>query len=132
MKLFFVIRSNKQWLHCRKLQFLIAYIVHKWQSWLKKIIYCYFPFFFFFWCIILLLIDSLGNPARQLTRFSFSACLFFRTKILTKYFHCEILKNLIFLYCDTTWVNHPKLFKAKARLSPIKKLKKGIAQLANL
>ena len=47
---------NKQWLHCRKWQFLIAYMVHKWLSWFKNQLLLISFFFFFFWCIILLLI----------------------------------------------------------------------------
>ena len=30
------LKENKQWLHCRKWQFLIAYMVLKWLSWYKK------------------------------------------------------------------------------------------------
>ena len=30
------VRHNKQWLHCRKWQILIAYMVHKWLSWFKN------------------------------------------------------------------------------------------------
>ena len=49
--------NNKQWLYCRKWQFLIAYVVQKWPSWfLKLVIANFLLFFIFFWCIILLLI----------------------------------------------------------------------------
>ena len=51
--------KNKQWLHCRKWQFLIANVLHKWLSWYKKLVIANFLFLsFFFWCIILLLITK--------------------------------------------------------------------------
>ena len=34
-------KLNKQWLHCRKWQFLIAYMVHSWPSWLKILVFAY-------------------------------------------------------------------------------------------
>ena len=39
---------NKQWLHCRKWQFLIAYLVLKWLSCFKKSVIANFLFSFFF------------------------------------------------------------------------------------
>ena len=47
---------NKQWLHCWKWQFLLAYMVHKWLRWSIKLVNVNFLFcLFFFWCIIMLL-----------------------------------------------------------------------------
>ena len=50
--------ENKQWLHFRIWQFLIAYMVHSWPSWFIILVIANSPFFsfFLFWCIILLLI----------------------------------------------------------------------------
>ena len=36
--------NNKQWLHCRKWQFLMAYMAHKWLSWYKKSVNANFLF----------------------------------------------------------------------------------------
>ena len=52
---------NKQWLHCRKWQFSITYMVQKWPSWFIKLVVVNFLFSFFFWCIILLLIIQWGS-----------------------------------------------------------------------
>ena len=40
-----LIWSYKQWLHCRKWQFWIAYMVHKWISWFKVSVVSNFLFF---------------------------------------------------------------------------------------
>ena len=43
---------NKQWFHCRKWQFLIAYIVYKWLSWFQKLIIANFLYIqMVFWYI---------------------------------------------------------------------------------
>ena len=42
-----LVRYNKQLLHCRKWQFLIAFMVQKWPSWFIKLVVANFLFFLF-------------------------------------------------------------------------------------